>query len=836
MKNKLYMLTLFVLISCTDMTAQQEYDNLKKYSNEELKEDVFYLKRLLTEGHPGLYWYSSQNDFEKSFNQIVNSLNDSLTELEFLNKVALLNNVIKCSHSDIRPSNDYNDFWKDSVNLIPFNIMRVNSDYFIYQNLSDHKELHFGTKLISINDIPIEEIVKHLLPYIPSDGDNQTRKYHALKNGFYRYYSYYRNSTTKEFKIRYENEDGKSSEILTEGLKKVAFDEKRMALNQAHSKQSPIVFEVLDSNSTAVLKIRSFRSDLMEKKQIVFEDYIQECFEQIQNSKTKNLIVDLRGNGGGYSEYAAVLFSFLTDSTFQYCKKQTVTTDRLIDGIDYDIPKTFNGFPEGIIFKNGQFIYTKHSVLGWRKPSEPSFSGNVYFLIDGECSSTTSELASLAQDQNIGTFIGQEVGGCFMGNTGGVLGWFELPNSKLKVRIGMVKYEMVNSQVLNKQGVLPDFEVNYTVEDIIQGNDLEMKVAFEEIKKHDSKEDNMLEKQIDELTDSVYNANKDALGILIHVESPSNNLSWTKAIGFSDSSRTDTLLVDQPLLIASNTKTYVAAAILRLAEKEKIGLDQSIKNLVSLQTKILLERDGYNLNKITIRHLLSHTSGIHDYVNDDYFQFVIEHPKYEWSRDEQIKRAVEIGQPLSTPGTKFHYGDINYLLLTEIIETKEDKPFQIAIKELLKFKELGVNCTWFKNLDTEPENINKFAHQYAYNFRWDSYEINPSWDLFGGGGIAATVKDAALFYQYLFEGKVIQNDSLLNEMYSHVLPEEESKYCLGIYHFDFGFNLYYHGGWWGTDVNYSPETKTSIAVFTLVKEKRTEINPFLGKKIHEMVK
>jgi CubicO group peptidase (beta-lactamase class C family) len=70
-------------------------------------------------------------------------------------------------------------------------------------------------------------------------------------------------------------------------------------------------------------------------------------------------------------------------------------------------------------------------------------------------------------------------------------------------------------------------------------------------------------------------------------------------------------------------------------------------------------------------------------------------------------------------------------------------------------------------------------------------------------------------------------------MTSYILAEEESTYCLGISRFDFGLNLYYHGGFWGTGVTYSPDTKSSVAVFTLEKGKRNEINPFLGKTIQE---
>ncbi|MEM6394856.1 MAG: serine hydrolase domain-containing protein [Bacteroidota bacterium] len=344
-----------------------------------------------------------------------------------------------------------------------------------------------------------------------------------------------------------------------------------------------------------------------------------------------------------------------------------------------------------------------------------------------------------------------------------------------------------------------------------------------------------LQDKLDALLDSVYQDHQDALGILIHVESPDYDLSWTRAVGFADSSRTIPLDINQPVLIASNTKTYVSAAILRLVEQRSISLSDPIKGLLGQDTRMLLEGDGYDLSRITIRHLLSHTSGIHDYVDDDYFGFVIENPQYEWTREEQMERAMVIGEPLAESGVAFSYSDINYLLLTEIIETQTQQDFFKAMRSLLNYDSLDLKHTWFKDLEPTPTDLPDFVHQYAQDYRWDSYEINHSWDLYGGGGIASTAKDAALFYQYLFEGKVIEDNGVLKEMYTYVLPEKESKYCLGLYKLNFGYELYYHGDWWGTGVNYSPDTNTSIAVFTLVKDKRGDINPFLGKTIHDII-
>ncbi|MGJ1509946.1 hypothetical protein [Sphingobacterium siyangense] len=76
------------------------------------------------------------------------------------------------------------------------------------------------------------------------------------------------------------------------------------------------------------------------------------------------------------------------------------------------------------------------------------------------------------------------------------------------------------------------------------------------------------------------------------------------------------------------------------------------------------------------------------------FEFVNQHPKYKWKKDEQIKRSIDIGNPQPV-GEKFSYADINYLLLTEIIEQKTQQPFYAAIRNLLRYKELNLTKTWF---------------------------------------------------------------------------------------------------------------------------------------------
>lgn len=445
---------------------------LKEYDEVELLQDLHYLTNQLKKTHPGLYWYNDQDSFVRACSIIENGIQSTLTELEFLRLIGQLNSTINCAHTDIRPSKTYQKYLLDTAKFIPFNVQLTSNGYTITENFSEDDNLSLGVKVLTINQIPVDQIVDQLLPYIPADGYNLSRKYHALQKGFYWYYHLYIDSEAKHFNISYLTPSGVQKETIVKGITKKELNKKRMQIVQ--DEKLPISFQFVDSLATGILKISSFRNDLIQNAKINYTQFIADVFTRLDDENGKNLIIDLRGNEGGYSEFAAELYAYLSDTTFTYCQNQYVTSDTLFPEISYDIPAPFEGFPNGIVMESGRYKWTKHSVLGPRPSSQPHFNGNVYFIIDGGCSSTTSEFASLAKANNVGFFVGEEVGGCTLGNSGGVLGWIELPNTKIRARIAMVKYEITSFGSSTKRGVLPDYPISYSVEDKLANKDLEM--------------------------------------------------------------------------------------------------------------------------------------------------------------------------------------------------------------------------------------------------------------------------------------------------------------------------------------------------------------------------
>ena len=314
-------------------------------------------------------------------------------------------------------------------------------------------------------------------------------------------------------------------------------------------------------------------------------------------------------------------------------------------------------------------------------------------------------------------------------------------------------------------------------------------------------------------------------GALMHIESPSLGISWTGATGIDDLSTQSSLSADQPFRMASVTKTYVAAAILRLIEQEKLQLNDSISNYISAEHKAILEEDGYDVDSITISHLLTHTSGLFDYAvaTDAYAQAVTENPSKRWTRTDQLNIAVEYGDSKGPSGYQYHYSDTGYILLGEALEHVTGQSLAAALRSLLKYDELGLTQTWLESLEPAPEGAKPRVHQYFQGI--DIHSWDPSMDLYGGGGLVASTSDIAGFFYKLFNDEVFDSPATLELMTSRGdlpmydpanNPSEETlkaryRHGLSIKQL-FGMQVYAHTGFWGVIGAYIPEIDTAVSI------------------------
>ncbi len=341
------------------------------------------------------------------------------------------------------------------------------------------------------------------------------------------------------------------------------------------------------------------------------------------------------------------------------------------------------------------------------------------------------------------------------------------------------------------------------------------------------------------ILDTVYLANPATKGIAIHIESPKYNLSWNSAVGFANL-KGKVLTAQMPANIASTTKTYIAAAILRITEEYNLKTSTPIAAVISEKSNALLTKAGYKTHLISVANLVTNTSGIYDYVNTQAYQSLTQsNPKHRWTRDEQIALAISNGNYIEDAGERFAYSETNYLLLTEIIEHFTKKPFHIAVRDLLKFNQFNLNHTWFLLQENKPLQLPDLVEQTATGYNVNSYTLDYSFDAFGGGGLASTVTDMANFSQHLFDGHIFNNSATKEKLFTTIQTKDgiAPTYSFGLMHTNvLAYKAYGHGGFWGTHLKYIPELNLSIGVYVLERDTWQVYNTLIDELVKEITK
>lgn len=297
-------------------------------------------------------------------------------------------------------------------------------------------------------------------------------------------------------------------------------------------------------------------------------------------------------------------------------------------------------------------------------------------------------------------------------------------------------------------------------------------------------------------------------GVVAAVDLPSAGLHWSGAAGVSDLQSKQALPRNASFRIASVTKTFVSAAIHRLTEQGLVSLEDPLDKLLMVSDLELLRGHGYRTNQITVAQLLAHTSGLPDYAEtQDYIQAVLADPTRRWTRREQIEFALETFPRKGEPGKVFSYSDTGYLLLGEILERHGGLPLANAYRHGLNFAQLGLVSTWLESMEAPPPGAGPRLSQYLGDV--DINNADPSFDLYGGGGLVSTVDDLNRFISALFDGRVVNAESLHSMMTTTLEPHAGR----GLLKYDLdGIVCWGHEGFWGVLMLRCPSEDITVSV------------------------
>lgn len=307
-------------------------------------------------------------------------------------------------------------------------------------------------------------------------------------------------------------------------------------------------------------------------------------------------------------------------------------------------------------------------------------------------------------------------------------------------------------------------------------------------------------------------------GRLLHVLAP--GIVAEVAAGVADLATREPLAPGSRFRIASVTKPFVAAAALRLVEDHRLRLEASIDELLPSAYLDVLRAGGYRPEAITLRHLLTHTSGIYDFtadaydpsITDGFVRAAMADPQRRWTRLEQVRFAMDHGHPYGAPGQVYAYSDTGACLVGEILERATGRTMGAAIRELLGLERLGLAHTYHESVDPEPPDLPPLRHQYEGEF--DVAGFDPSVDLWGGGGLVSTCGDLARFFRALLRGEVFRQPDTLELMLTRSvgvppveaaptaevdLADDPTSAGMFLCRTELAGEVFWgHGGFWGT--------------------------------------
>lgn len=466
----------------------------------ELHEDLDILKYQLETVHAGLYTYTSKDEMEAAFEKIKKQLIQPMSDIAFYRLVAPLQQKIRNGHSMIIPSERWDKMKEQELPIFPFDVYWVDDKLYILRNLSDDKSIQPRSLIKSINGELTNDVFNQLIDHWTSDGYNRTFPAFQISSDFSNFYPNIKGAPLN-FELEIEEPNGtdrnvKVTALLNEKLNGIALSRygiKRLPWYMDEDDNS-LSLKIL--NQTATLKVPTFDGESKGEDGKKYHKYYEAAFQRIRTADVKQLVLDLRDNGGGDPKPQLSLLSHLIDEPIVLYKKVYGVTNQIPNIELYDEVGASMNKRLGKFLKKEDSIYVltegakKRFGVTW-KPNEPSpnvFTGKLYVLTNGRSFSATGEVAGMLKSyRKDAIFIGEETGGNPTQNTSGVMLMMHLPNSKIRVRQSLICFETNVNFENDGHGAKPDYPVKNTIEQEIKGEDGVMQWTLDFIKKQTNK-------------------------------------------------------------------------------------------------------------------------------------------------------------------------------------------------------------------------------------------------------------------------------------------------------------------------------------------------------------
>jgi CubicO group peptidase (beta-lactamase class C family) len=284
-------------------------------------------------------------------------------------------------------------------------------------------------------------------------------------------------------------------------------------------------------------------------------------------------------------------------------------------------------------------------------------------------------------------------------------------------------------------------------------------------------------------------------------------IAFHDAFGFSDRAHRIPMAVDSQLAIASGVKGITALTVMRLIEEGALALSTTARSLLGRDLPLID-------NAVTVEHLLSHWSGVGDYIDEDadpdLDDYLLPVPVHELASTEQYLPVLDGHPQKFTPGHRFSYSNSGYVVLALLAERASGTPFPELVSSVV-CGPAGMRDTAFLRSDELPARAAPgYLHRDGLRTNVFHLPVQGS----GDGGIYTTAADIHAFWEALFADRIVAAGSRALLLSARSQVASGMRYGLGFWLAPSGPAVLLEGADTGVSFRsmYNPSTTVTYSV------------------------
>lgn len=416
-----------------------------------VRQDFALLRSSLLDAHAGLYVYRTPQEIARLLDSVQVTLHD-MTEAEFFSAIAWPLAGIRDGHTRSLPSERWMTWYADSARVLPLRLRFIQGRAFV--TASGALGIERGDELLAIDGRPMTQLVAELGRRLPRDGRAPAGTTGPLSSQFELWY-YLLIAQPPLFRLQIRRSSGDTVFLQPPAITP-------STLPADPKDQPPLALRFLSDSNVAILRIGTFAADELGAAGIDYAAFLDTAFTRLAGSRVSDVVIDLRGNDGGRDTYGSLLLRHLVDHPFAYYRKLEARIDRISFWSHTQLDSTFNTrFGIGLVrTPSGTYELPvgRHQNLSLQRPVPPLFTGRVWILTDNGTFSTAAEFCAVTESLGRATFVGEETGGSYEGNSSGTFAILTLPHTGVRILVPLVRYELAVKPARERgRGVIPKY-------------------------------------------------------------------------------------------------------------------------------------------------------------------------------------------------------------------------------------------------------------------------------------------------------------------------------------------------------------------------------------------